>query len=267
MEDLSLFSNYRDLLKQRYDYLKATNKNFSARYLAKKAHLGSPSFFQMIVKGERRLSSTIGKRLIKAMGFSPPAAEFIQLNIEMERATKLDDRKALLKRIQSLQSREAQTLSPSHVQILSDPLNVKLYLLAQSVHFSFNIKTIQQLMLPQKVTADILTKRIDLLVSSGLWVRDADGVVRTIAPSVKTGDAQSHDYLAMFHDNLLQLARAAIDRPSEDRIYGSRTFLFDPQRLDDVKSDIEQFRQTLESKYEDLKSPRVYTLQLSFFEL
>jgi hypothetical protein len=157
------------------------------------------------------------------------------------------------------------TMERDHVRVLSDLVNLKLYLLAQCQTFSSRPEWLLA-RLPATETADSVARRIDLLLRSGLWVCQ-DRSIRTVAPTIDTGDGLAEEHLHQTHENLLTAAREALDAPAERRVFGGQTFLFDRRRLAAIADRVASFKQELEAEFEDLTSDHAYQVHIAFFEL
>jgi uncharacterized protein (TIGR02147 family) len=265
----SAYANYQTFLRHRYNALKATKPSFSARFFAKKAGIASFSYFRMVVTGERKLSSEYAKKFARGLSLSGDETKLLLKLVDLEHADTQPQRSRLLKDIESLVrllEKDVQTLSFSHVEILSDLTNLKLYLLAQSKQFRPDPHWILKRFGNELNPAEI-PKRIALLLKSGLWKLEGDKIT-TLAPVVKTGDCLQEKSLAQTHVHILEAAKNSIQKQSpQNRILGGRSFLFDKKRLPEVAQRIEKFKAELETEFEDLNAESVYECHLSFFEL
>lgn len=262
------YESWRAFLSERFHYMKAVKPNFSARYFAKKAGIGSPSYFHLVVSGRRRLSIDYAERFATGLDLDPLQTKCLLTSVALETCRDNKRRATLLRNLETLRKRSSrsQNVSPSHVHILSDPINLKLYLLAQSRAFQMTPGWLRR-QLPRGEKDSSVRERIALLLDSGLWVREGD-MVRTMAPTIRTGDSLDGAGLTKMHENLLSAAsRALTEQNSDRRIVGSRTFLCDPALIKRVQERIEAFKQDIEAEFEYLEGTQVYQLHLSFFEL
>ncbi len=259
--------SWREFLRDRYQTLKATKPKFSARWLARKSGLRSPSYFQLVIEGERQPSAEALAKFALGLGLSKYETECLVTAGTLEAETDPATRRRLADKLARLAARPAAApeMAARHVAILAEPLNLKLYLLAQHTGFKLEPRWLLA-RLPERAATD-LEKRLALLLDSGLWLRTKRGV-QTLAPTIRTGDALAARDLERTHENLLAAAsRAVTTQAAGRRIVGGRTFLFDPRRMAEVEARIEAFKQELEAEFETLASDRVYQLHLSFFEL
>jgi uncharacterized protein (TIGR02147 family) len=266
--DFFSFPSWQIFLHERFRYLKSVQPKFSARNFARRAGIGSPSYFQLVVDGRRRVSREYAERFAIGLQLDAHQTQCLLASIELESCPAGKRRDQLVRKLESLRKRglRSRRMLPSHVRILSDPVNLKLYLLAQSRQFALDVSWLRR-HLSMEVSDQSIGERIALLFDSGLWVRDGSAV-KTIAPTVRTGDQVEGIDLRRMHENLLQAARIAlVSQPADRRIVGSRTFLFDPKRLAQAQERIELFKQEMEAEFECLDGAQVYELHVSLFEL
>lgn len=263
------YSNYRTFLQSRYEEMKVLKPAFSARYFARKAGIASISYFRMVVTGERRLSAEYAKKIAKGLSLSQDETKFLLKSVELDNTHDPALKDKLASEIQILirhLSKNIQTLNASHVEILSDLINLKLYLLAQNHQFKADSRWIEK-RFKNELSLDEIEKRMGVLLHSGLWKLES-GKVKILAPVVRTGDFLEEKHLAKTHLNILTAAQKAINiQSSHRRIFGGRTFLFDKKKMKEVSKRIEEFKSQLEAEFEDLEAEEVYELHISFFEL
>lgn len=257
--------NYRQILKERYGLLKATVPTFSARNFAKKAGFSSSSYFHMVVSGQRNLTETSAKKISQALKLSSGESKYILKCVAYERSKSPQERLEIAAQLTRLQPSESKRMDHNHLLILSDPVNVKLYLLAQSTKFKINIIWISKHFEP--IQMESLPSRVKLLISSGLWQLN-DGKVKKISPVLKTNDCIVNENLRLFHLALIDLAKkSVIKQTAEKRIVGARSFLINPKRMPEIAAHISDFKDMLEEKFEDLTSEEVYSIQIAFFAI
>ena len=262
------YTTFQDFLRDRYERLKATRPNFSARAFAKKAGIKSPSFFQMISTGKRKLTIETAERFSTALGLSSFEKECLLTACAFDRAKDAKSKQRLLEKLAKLQRQVAPStaMNRRHVEILSDPINLKLYLLGQSSAFKSSANWLRK-NLPDTLSTKDVEQRIGFLLDSGLWIKSGDSI-KTMAPSINSRDAVHNLELIKTHQNLLEEAKRSItNATAEERIATGQTFLFDPKRLPEIKARIDAFKSELESDFECIDSTHAFHIQLAFFEL
>ncbi len=262
------YPSYRDFLKERFQFLKSIKPHFSARYFAKKAKIGSPSYFNLVAAGKRRLSHEYAERFAQGLELNQKERDFLLLHVAIENCRDQARKVKLLGQLESLKKREKTeaALDSNHIKILSDLLTLKIYLLGQSKQFKMsNAWLVTQL--GGKHSEKTVEKRVNLLIQSGLWKLEGQ-TIAVLAPSIKTGDIFHEKYLLKTHLDILAHQRKNLKtRNGEERVVGARTFLFDKSDLPKVRSRIEAFRKDLEAEFEQMNSTHVYQLAVSFHEL
>ena len=262
------FSDYRDFLRARFDALKAMSPSFSVRAFSKRAGIKSPSYFQMVVTGKRQLSVGYAEKFAHGLKLSPWESACLVTCVALESCEQPRHRDALGAKLEALKKQGAAEtqMSPNHVAILADPVNLKLYLLAQAKSFSLKTPWLSR-QFGRRLTNEDLEQRVAQLFDSGLWQMIAEKVT-TVAPAIKTGHQHGEGDLHRTHENLLEAAKAAVmSQAHTSRVMGGRTFLFSKNNIAAVQERIDEFKRSLEAEFEDLDATDVYQLQVSFFEL
>lgn len=237
------------------------------RNLARRAGVQSPSYFNLVVKGQRKLSVDYAYRFAQGLELDDYQTRCLVLAADLEQTTDEARRQKLLSEMEALRKRatRSQKMTVSHVEILSDLVSLKLYLLAQSKKFRLEHRWLLRKFGGELKGAD-LERRIETLFASGLWSME-NNKVRTCAPVLKTGSYLREQSLRRTHENILENAKRSLLRSEEHRVHGGRTFLFNPAQLKKIERRIEEFRQELEHEFEDLQATEVFQLHVSFFEL
>lgn len=254
----------------RFEYLKRTNPKFSARFFAKAARIASPSYYNLVVKGQRRLSRDYAERFADGLKLSGKLRDYFLMLVELEHTQKPQERARILERALRLRESgvsEAKQMTADHLRIISDMLNLKLYLLAQSKNFRLDTEWIAG-EFGGTLTDEDIAKRVEILFKSGLWVQEPNGRVKTVAPMLLASDRRYEIDLFKTHESLLQEAMTALRNDAGDRrVTTGRTFLVAPASIPRIRERIERFKEELEREFEDLDATNVYQLHISFFEL
>lgn len=254
-------------MNHKFKTLKRLKPQFSARYFAQRAGIQSPSYFNLVVKGKRNLSVDFAYRFAAGLDLNDLETDCLVTAVELEttdnslRKRHLQDRLVMLRKADS----SVEQMPADHVEILSDLINLKIYLLAQSTQFKFHVDWIHR-EFGGEVDKEEIRRRMEVLLQSGLWLWDGSEV-KARAPSIKTGSYLHNKWLAQTHRHLLEAATESLHSPAETRIHGGRTFLCDPKRMSEIERRFEKFRRDIEHEFEDLNSTKAFQLQMSFFEI
>lgn len=263
------FHDYRAFFRARYEWLKNSKPAFSARYFAKRAGIRSPSYFFMVVNGTRSLSRDMAIKFANGLDLDGNERDFLMLLVELEKGTSESRKYEILEeleRIRQAQGAEFEQMSFDHLDILADPINMRLYTLVKSKKFKFNLPWLHKAM-NKRLTNEDIEKRIETLIESGLW-KIENGLVQAVTPYLTSGENLTHLALKKAHIELFDAGkRALISEKGTDRIVSGRSFLFDRSKLPEVLKAFNQFKQEIETKFTCLNSHEVFQLHMSFFEL
>lgn len=260
---------YRQFLRERYQAQKRANPQFSARYFARRAKISSPSYFSMIISGERKLNVKFAKKIAFGLKLNERETKLLIKTAEYETCEDSNQKIRILGEVKKLtQKLELPKLMPiSHVDILSRPLELGLYVLSQSNKFLYDAHWIQKQSGFDKLPKTILKKAMQVLIDTGLWqVLDSKIIVKP--PNLETGSRLPTNELKLSHLRFLEIAKYCLmNIPADRRVFMGQTFLTDPKKIELVEKYLSQFKSEFESEFEDLNSSSVYQLHLAFFPL
>lgn len=222
----------------------------------------------MVCEGQRKLTVETAERFSVALGLTSFEKDCLVTACTLERAKDAKSQQRLSTKLAKLK-RQVEPDAPMnkrHVEILSDLDNLKLYLLAQSKQFKSSPNWISK-NLSTNLSLNDIEHRIALLLDSGLWIKE-DRTIRTMAPSIDTGDAIHREALIQTHKQIFYEAKRSLtETTTKERVIAGRTFLCDPKSIPEIKARIDAFRNDLESDFECLDSTKAYQIQLAFFEI
>ncbi len=263
---MTLF-DYRSFLNSRYLHQKNCNAKFSARYFARKTGMSSPSYFSMIISGKRKLSSKFAIKVAKALKLSEPETLLLLKAVELETSENANQKLRLINDINKLSSKIkfSQEMPENHLQILSRPLELSLYVLSQSTKFKYDAFWIHSQPGFSAFKISSLKKAMQVLVDSGLWTLDGKSI-QIRPPDLETGSRQMGPALMLSHLRFLEISKSALTKKTPDqRVFLAQTFLCNPQRMTEIEKKLMQFKSELEMEFEDLNSTSVYQLNLGFY--
>lgn len=263
------FDHYRSFLTARYQFLKDTKPAFSARYFARKAGIKSPSYFRMVTNGERSLSRNMALSFAEGLSLSSVEKKCLLNAIELENCRDHERKKELRQERERLRYKTEASpikMQNKHLEILSDPLNVKLYLLVQSSKFKLSLQWISSQFSNQLPLEDI-ERRVSILFDSGLW-KNNNGKIEAVSPDLVTGDGTAGDMLKKYQESLLDSAKDVLyKKTSAERVCCSRAILFDPKDFDAIVDRINEFKREIDIDFSCKDSSKVYSMQINFMEI
>ena len=118
--DIFTYIDYRAFLKDAFDALKTGSPRLSFRTFAKKAGFSTPNFLQMIIQGQRNLSSTNVVATARAFKLSKHETDFFQNLVGYDQAKSLDEKNIYYQNIlRNNRYASTQTLDKSKYEFLT----------------------------------------------------------------------------------------------------------------------------------------------------
>lgn len=264
---MSALFDYRKFLSERYQTQKLSNAHFSARYFARKAGMSSPSYFSMIISGKRKLSPKFAGKVAKGLKLNDRETQLILKSAELESCDNPLLKLRLMNEVNKLSQKVVQPklMHETHIEILSRPLELSLYVLSQSTQFVYDVAWVCKQPGFSEIKITSLKRAMHTLVESSLWqVEDRKIIVR---PSdLEAGSRSLGPALKLSHLRFLEMAKhVLVKRSPEQRVFLAQTFLCNPDKMAQIERRLSQFKLELEAEFEDLNSTSVYQLNLGFY--
>lgn len=186
------YRDYRKFMSDFYKYKKTYRQNFSYRQFSLKAGLKSPNYLQLVMKGERNLSSEVAMSVAKAMDLTVQQQKYFVSLVRQENA-QTDDQLSqareesliALKKLvaKHLKVSQESVISEWHYLLVRELVNLKDFQLTGEYVF----KKLKGL-----VTEDQGEKALSYLVQTGFLV-EKSGQWIAADPMLDTGDTVFQD--------------------------------------------------------------------------
>ena len=265
---LHRFDDFRKLLKDRYQDLKARDAKFSHRYFCRKAGYGSSSAFADVLAGRRRLGKAAALRLAQALQFNRGEEEYFLCLVDFNQAGTLEEKNLYYAKLLGLKGTDIDVLSPEKYAYFANWYHAALRELLYFHPCTGDFRELGRRLTPPVPAAKV--KRAVLLMEKlGLLVKDAQGRYRQTSKLISSDDAGGSLHVENFQADTLKLAREALDRhKASTRDISTVTATLSEESLEKVKAAIKELRRTVLTLAEqDEKVDRVYQLNLQLFPL
>ena len=119
-----------------------------------------------------------------------------------------------------------------------------------------------------KTTHERMNIVLTNLISCGLLVKNAKGVLEKAHPDIRTTEDRKGEALNAAHLEELELAKEKLqDIDKEARDFSSATFAVDPEKMTEAKTIIREFRQKMTALLKTGNKSDVYMLAIQFYPL
>ena len=262
------FNSYRTFLQCFYDDVKKENEKYSIRYLSRKFEVSSPSTLNMILRGHRNPGLELTNKICKALKFSKVEEKYFKALVKLEK-NKLSDQEKLqlqkeIKKINPYS--ELELINEDSFSIISNWYFFAIRQLIQLKGFNPDIDWIYK-KLKKKVTKSKIKDALNILEKNNL-IKFEKNKYRVCHEQMETTTDIPSEALKQHHEQMISLARESIREVStEYRDIGGTTFRVEPEDLQQMKKEINDFRKYFYKKYEKQNGKEVYQVNMQLFPL
>ena len=266
---LTLYSDYRQYLRDYYETNKALNPNFSYRYLAQRAGINSSAFYKYIMEGERNLTKATILKTCVALKLKDKDAEYFENLVSFNQAKTIREKNLYFDRLTRLRGNyEKRKVREAQYGFYGEWYHSAVRELLACFPFKGRYEFLAERLTPP-ITAKQAQESVTLLAGLGLAAKDAQGRWRQTDPVLATDGQVDSQIVVDFQNKMLKLAMEAFARTTrEERLMSSTTFSLSGESLDLFKKKIRELKSELmELSRLDERADRVYQLNLNLFPL
>lgn len=263
-------SKYQDptqFLKDWFLYLKATDRNFSLRALARQSGI-SVSYLTMMTQKTRPLTNTLFSKIAPYLKLEPAEMRTLDRLVDLALSKTTEEKKAALQKLQNLRSyREVNPAEWEVHKYLSKWFNLAIREMVQLKNFKNDPSWIQERLL-EKVSHGEITQALELLIQLGLIDQD-DGKLRIQKRTLQCHDEIFRISLGSFHHEMLNLAAKSIaSTPRDQRVVLGSTIGMPKEKVGELLEMVREFQKKLEQWAEPFKEiDEIYHFEAAAFPL
>jgi len=263
------YLDYRAFLREFYRDQKEQGRPFSYRAFARRAGIRSYNYLQLVMKGERDLSSRMAMKFALGCGLEANESEYFCELVAFGQAKTADERNRAYERIGRFRPfRLAHRLEPAqaayHECWYVPAIRELLALSAFREDPRWIATALEPAISPSQAKAALTT-----LCDLGLLVRDDAGRLRQADTLVTTGAGPHGHHIVNYHRAMIAQAIRALDEvPRAERDISSVTLSISEQGLSSLYERIAAFRkEILEMADAFGQAERVVQLNIQLFPL
>ena len=266
MPSIFAYSDYRAFMRDAFAEKKASSR-FSWREFAKRAGYVSPVFLKLVAEEKSSRSAEGIERVGLALGLTDKEQEFFRILVPFTHETDNAKKQKLFNEM-----RKIAALCKSHV------IEANLYDYYKEWHHSVirelapNVSSeseISKLLVP-KIPLPQVKASIALLLKLGLLEKDSDGKYHQTNKHLTTGENISSMAVRKHHENMGNLAVAALEAISkEERDVSGITMGLSKEGFEAVKAELANFRRRIKeiAVQSESEEESVYRINLQLFPL
>ncbi len=264
------YLDFREYLRAYYDAAKEAVPAFSFRYFSRRAGFSSPNYLKMVMDGDRGLTETSLKQMVKGLELDKDEARFFKSLVRFNQATTVEEKNASFEQVAaSRQFRSARRIDQSMFEYLSCWYYPAIREMAARPDFRADADWITANIFPT-IKKKQAQKALALLFEMGL-LEERDGVVVRGEPNLTTGHEVRSLAAGNYHRQMLKKGAESIETvPREHREVSGMTMCISNETFAEIKERIHAFRESLmEIAERDTGGTpdRLYQLNLVFFPL
>lgn len=263
------YDNYRVFLKDFYISSKAQNRNFSFRYFARVAAIGSPSFLKHVIDGQRNLTLPVIEKFAKALKLNKQEASFFKSLVLLNQATTTEAKELHVQEISKHKLFiKFQSLNAAQLRFYEHWYYVAIRELVTLKDFKEEPEWIARQLSPP-VSPNEAKTALGELIKLGLLKYDEKGRLIQCETLVSTGNEVTSSFVSLFHKEMMKKAADAIDRYAKpQREISCGTFGVSEETFKIIKERTQNFRKEMqELAAQDANQDFVCQLNFQVFPL
>ena len=270
MNKIYAYTNFREYLKDFYEYHKNSTSYFSFRYFSKKAGFASPSWLKFIINGERNLTDDGIERFIGALGIDERESAYFRALVKFNQAKTESEKNIQFKELMGLSAGpEFKFVDQAQYEFYSKWYYSAVRELVGIPGFKEDSQWIASRLKPA-IEPSQARKALKLLKRLGFVKYDSNNKLVVADPVITSGDEVNSLSARNFHRQMIGLAQESIERfPRELREISSLTMGISKTCFEHLKARLVEFEHEvmeIVSKSNDT-SDRLYQLNFQFFPL
>jgi len=240
--DIYTYHDYRLFLKDWFAHLKATERDFSMRALARTSGL-SESYLSMTLSGSRTITLVKLEKLSRFIGLDVAAQSYLGWLHTIVESTDEEERLGALKKLQRFRKYQAANSNEIETyEYLTNWHYVAIREMAALPEFNLDPKWIRS-RLKEKIPLQEIRAAIDFLVEHKFIELDEKGHCKRPSKSVHGKTGVLKPALTQFHRKMLTQACDSIDStPTEERNISAHTAAIPKSKVDRAKKILEEAR-------------------------
>jgi uncharacterized protein (TIGR02147 family) len=262
------YLEYREFLKDRYAYLKSTDKKYSQRYFMQKLGVKSTGFFAELLSGKRNLNRQNILSFIKILKLDHDEAGYFENLVYFNQSRSIQDKDHWLLKMMESSKVNSKILNRDVYEYFS-----KWYFAAIRELLFFCKKAIKPQEIADRlcppISGDEAEKALALLERLALIERMPDGSFRQKDTVISTGDLIHSVEIANYQLQTIELAKQALDAISiAQRDISTLTMSISKDAFEKIVDILKKTKQDIiKVTQQDCDEDRVYQLNMQFFPL
>lgn len=237
------YTDYRDYLRDFYEFRKDSEKGYSYRTFSKVAGFTSPNILKLVIEGSRNISADASSKFAKALGLRGQMAEYFVTLVRLNQTKSDADKEYYFKILQKLtpqsKRRELQAESLKYLSHWLYPVIREMVTLPDFRDDPYWISR----RITGKTNLHEISQALQFLIKEGFIEKtDASGYAAK-DKMILTQDEVKNLAIRAYHRSMLEQAKEKLESLSvEEREFGALTFVLPESAISELKYKLKTFR-------------------------
>ena len=267
MKTIFDYLEYRDFLRDHYNFNKNSHHFFSFRYISGKTGLDA-SFYVKVLNKQKHIADKAIPTLIKFLHLNRTEGDYFTILVKFNKAKQHEQEMFYFEKLLALSKPAATVLDKEMFEYFSSWWNIALRELINIVPSVTDPKELAARLLPP-ITPAQARRSLALLTKLGIIERRDDGMFHLVNDFVTTDGTIQSMAVRSFQKEMLRLAGESIERvPRRGRDISTLTISTSRECLDLIRDRLAEIRrEIMELVRKEEKTDEVYQLNFQIFPL
>jgi uncharacterized protein (TIGR02147 family) len=267
MDDIFSYLDYREYLRDHYNYNKSCHSYFSFRYVAGKTGLDA-SFYVKVLNKQKHIANTAIPTLIQFLKLPKREGIYFSTLVYFNKAKTADQESMYLQKLLVLRKPSATLIENDLYEYFAAWWNVAIREELNILQFTDDYDDLAARINPA-ITTQQVRRSIKLLLKLGLIKPDDNNILKPTHEFLTTNGLDNAKAVRNYQKMVLKLASAAIDQvPRDDRDISTLTISTSRNCLEAIRERLTEVRrEIMELVRQDQHSEEVFQINVQIFPL
>jgi len=268
--DIYGYTDYRNYLRDFYDFRKSSQKGYSYRAFSKAAGFSSPNFLKLVIDGKRNISPEATEKFISAIGLKSKLADYFRILVRMNQGKDDIEKEKYFYQLRKMTPyAKRRQLNAESLQYLSHWLYPVIREMIALGEFRDDPYWITR-----RITADVthseVSSALQFLIKEKFIEKSSSGKWLAKDEMVLSSDEVRSLAIRNYHRQMMERATQCLESLEiDEREFGAVTFVMPDDLMEELKKKLKDFRSELHGwavqACEDSKSDVVVQVNFQMF--
>lgn len=266
--DVENYYDYREYLRDLFEWHKSSCDYFSHRYIVQKAGYKSPTVLKDVIDKKKNLSPVSAERFAQAFKLNPEEQKYFLILIKFNTAATAAEKDRYFSELTQLRKTSShRTIVPDEYEILDNWWTLTLREALSLPDYKHSKKWLSRIVQPA-ISEEDVSRSLEILERAGM-IKKENGHWESCDAVIKTERNVQSIKVTRYHDQMISLAQKALWQvPSHEREISGTTLRIPLDKVKDIKNRLYEMRQSiLQMAQECEEADQVFQLNFQLFPL